>query len=211
MAHIDWRMKGRYIKNCNCAYGCPCDFNALPNEGHCEGMHGMQIDEGHFGDVDLTGVKWAGIYHWPGPLHEGNGTYQPVIDESATEAQRNAMLTIMTGQEQVEGTFWHIASMIVSKIIDPAFVPIEFECNVENRTARMSAPGLFETVTEPIKNPVTGGDHRVQTSMPEGFEYTLCEIASASVNKGMGEIKYDWPNGHSSVAHVEHTTNGLAR
>ena len=76
MSHVNWRMKGRYIKNCNCAYGCPCDFNARPTQGPCEGMAGMRIDEGHFGDVKLDGLHWAANYHWPGPLHEGNGTMQ---------------------------------------------------------------------------------------------------------------------------------------
>ena len=30
----DWRLKGEWMKNCNCAYGCPCDFNAPPTNGH---------------------------------------------------------------------------------------------------------------------------------------------------------------------------------
>ncbi|MGA7790694.1 MAG: DUF1326 domain-containing protein, partial [Xanthobacteraceae bacterium] len=29
--------------NCNCAYGCPCQFNALPTHGNCEAVAGMQI------------------------------------------------------------------------------------------------------------------------------------------------------------------------
>ena len=44
-------MKGKHLKNCNCAFGCPCDFNAPPSYGPCEGIAGMKIDEGHFGDV----------------------------------------------------------------------------------------------------------------------------------------------------------------
>jgi hypothetical protein len=29
---VDWRLKGEWIKNCNCAFGCPCDFNARPTK-----------------------------------------------------------------------------------------------------------------------------------------------------------------------------------
>ncbi|PPR28097.1 MAG: hypothetical protein CFH38_00171, partial [Alphaproteobacteria bacterium MarineAlpha10_Bin1] len=50
---IDWRIKAREFANCNCAYGCPCQFNALPTHGTCEAAIGFQIDEGHFGDVKL--------------------------------------------------------------------------------------------------------------------------------------------------------------
>lgn len=209
MAHTNWRMKGKWLKNCNCDFGCPCDFQSPPSRGHCEGSLGMQIDEGHFGDVDLSGLRWAAVYHWPGALHEGNGTMLPIIDERADPAQREALLKILSGQEQVEGTFFHIASMIVSNVLEPRFVPLEFAFDLESRTARMAAPGIFETTSEPIRNPVTGEPHRIRVSMPEGFEYRLAEIASASVNRGMGDIAYDWPGSHSSMAHVEHTHAGL--
>lgn len=28
MAQVDWQMKGPWVKNCSCTYGCPCDFNS---------------------------------------------------------------------------------------------------------------------------------------------------------------------------------------
>lgn len=203
-----WRMKGQHLKNCNCAFGCPCDFNARPTYEKCEGMLGMHIEEGHFGDVSLDGLNWAATYHWPGALHEGNGTLQAIIDERADEAQRNALLTILTGQEQDEGTFFHIISLIVSNMLQPLFLPIEFEFDLDGRTARMATPGVFETTSEPIKNPVTGAPHRIQIKMPEGFEYAEAEIASADT-KGTGEIKFDIAAGHSSLADVECTPTGV--
>lgn len=208
MATTDWRMKGKWLKNCNCAYGCPCDFNAKPTNGHCEGMLCMQIDEGHFGDTDLSGVKWAAVYRWPGPLHEGNGSFQPIIDAGTTDAQRDALFAILSGQHSAEGSFFHIASLIIENILEPQIVPIDFEFDLDSRTAKVSAPGIFETLSEPIKNPVTGGDHRVQIAIPGGFEYSVAEMANASVNKGIGEIRYDWPNSHSSMAHVDQTPGG---
>jgi hypothetical protein len=209
MADPIWKMKGQWLKSCNCDYGCPCDFNSLPSKTSCEGMLAMKIEEGYFKDVNLDGVVWAGTYAWPGALHEGNGTFLPVVDEKATDEQRNAILTILSGQEQVDGTFFQIVSMIVTKVIEPKFLPIEFEFNQEKRTARVAIPGVLETVTNPIKNPITGAEHRIQTVMPEGFEYHMAETASADVNKGLGEIQFDWPMGHSALCHVEHTSNGV--
>lgn len=210
MAHVDWRMKGTHLKNCNCAFGCPCDFNAPPTYGPCEGMAGMHIEEGHFGDVPLDGLCWAATYHWPGPLHEGNGTLQPVIDERADERQREALLTILSGGEQDEGTFFQILSMIVSRLLEPQFAAFEFECDAEARRARMVAPGIFETVTEPIANPVTGAPHRALVQLPEGFEYRLAEIGSAATLRGTGEIRFDHRDCHSSLARVEFVPTGLA-
>jgi hypothetical protein len=174
-------------------------------------MLGMRIESGHFEDVDLSGLHWAAVYHWPGALHEGNGTMLPVIDERADEKQRAALLTILSGLEQNDGTFLHIVSMIVSEVLEPQFVPMEFEFDLEKRTARFVAQGIFETVSEPIRNPVTGDKYRVQISIPEPFEYGLAEIASATINKGIGAIKYDWPDSHSSMAYVEHTPAGVVQ
>ena len=208
MANTSWRMKGRYMKNCNCAYGCPCDFNSKPTYGPCEGMAGMHIDEGHFGDVKLDGLNWAVTYHWPGALHEGNGTLQAIIEERADEQQRQALLTILSGQEQDEGTFFHILSVIVSNMLEPLFLPIEFEFDLEGRTARMAVAGVFDTTSEPIKNPVSGENHRIRVVMPEGFEHREAEIAHA-VTKGTGQIKFDISAGHSTLAIVEHTPSGV--
>jgi len=207
MAATNWRMKGKYVKNCNCAFGCPCDFNARPTYGHCEGMAGMHIDEGFFGDVRLEGLRWAVTYHWPGALHEGNGTMQAIVDEHADDQQRQALLTIFSGQEQDQGTFFWILSQIVSNFLAPKFLPIAFDFDLDGRTARVAVPGVFETTSQPIRNPVTGDPHRIQVHMPEGFEYLETEIASATT-RGMGDIRFDIADRHSSLAFVDHTPSG---
>lgn len=209
MAFTSWRMKGKHIKNCNCAYGCPCDFNAPPTYGPCEGMAGMHIDAGHFGEVNLDGLRWACTYHWPGPLHEGNGTIQAIVDERADDDQRGALLTILSGRDQVDGTFFQIISMIAPNVLKPLFLPIDFTFDLEGRTARVAVPEVFETTSEPILNPVTGAPHRIRVNMPEGFEYEEAEIASATL-KGTGDIAFDHAGRHSSMAHVTFTESGLA-
>lgn len=197
-SNVDWRMEGKYIKNCSCDPGCPCDFNAEPTHHYCEGMAGMQITKGNFGDVSLDGLKWAATYHWPGPLHEGNGTMQPYVDANASPEQRDAILTILSGQ--VGGTFFEILSQIVTTFHEPQFVPVHFEFDMDGRKAHMSVDGQFETTSAPIRNPVTNEEHRIQVVMPEGFEYARAEIGATVVNRSTGAIPYDHPNGHSSIA-----------
>ncbi len=93
-----WEIKAREFVNCNCDYCCPCQFNALLTKGNCEAIAGIQIDEGHYGDVDLSGLRIATIFYWPGAVHEGNGKYQAVVDERADEKQRGALLNIMSAK-----------------------------------------------------------------------------------------------------------------
>jgi hypothetical protein len=207
MPNRKWQMRGKYIKNCSCAFGCPCDFNARPTQGHCDGMAGMDIEEGHFDDVRLDGLRWAALVHFPGALHEGNGTLLPIVDERADDRQRQALLTILSGKEQQEGTFFQILSVIVTTFHDPRFLPIDFEFDLAQRTAKVTIPGVLETTTEPIRNPVTGEKHHILVHIPEGFEYREAEIASARI-RGRGPIPFDISAGHSSLAYVNHTPAG---
>jgi hypothetical protein len=204
-----WRMKGKWIKSCNCNWGCPCDFNAPPTHGHCEGMFGMQIDDGHYKDVDLSGLRWFVLVDFPGALHEGNGVAQFILDERATPAQREALLRILHGKDQVEGTLFHILSLIVTRFHDPIYAPIRFEFDEEARTARIEIPGVLEHVSEPIRNPVTGAPHRIRLHMPEGFEHDIGEIASTKINRVTAGITFDQHDTHSTLATVEHTQRGV--
>ena len=90
MATSDWRLEGEWIKNCNCAFGCPCDFNALPTQGYCKGMVGMRITKGHFEKTNLDGLVFAATVHFPGALHEGNGQLQPIVDRTFPLAEAGA-------------------------------------------------------------------------------------------------------------------------
>lgn len=208
MAGVNWRMKGRYLKNCNCIATCPCDTVGVPYPHRgCEGMAGMHILEGHFGDVRLDGLTWAVTYSWPGPLHEGNGSVQPFIDQKATEEQRNALLQILSGQA---GNPWfEILASIVTTVHEPQFVPITFEFDKAKRKARVSVPGALETASGPLTVPATGDEQRVIVRMPRGMEYREMEVAQAVVLKGTGAIKFDHRGTHSSLAEVEHTQAGL--
>ena len=67
MSETKWTIHGREFANCNCSYGCPCQFNALPTYGNCWAVVGIQIDNGHHGDVNLDGLKLAGIFKYPAP------------------------------------------------------------------------------------------------------------------------------------------------
>jgi hypothetical protein len=84
MPDVKWMLKGREFAHCNCAYGCPCQFNALPTHGDCHAVLAHDIEQGYHGDTKLDGLKFAGIVSWPGPIHLGHGQVQPIVDERAT-------------------------------------------------------------------------------------------------------------------------------
>src|SRR4030095_8086564 len=48
-----WRIIGDETGTCNCAWGCPCQFNALPTYGRCEALVALRIREGYYGPTKL--------------------------------------------------------------------------------------------------------------------------------------------------------------
>lgn len=203
-----WELKMKELVNCNCDYGCPCQFNAAPTHGNCYGIASFEVDEGHFGDIDMAGVKAISILSWPGAIHEGNGSVEVIIDDAATDAQKEAMLKIMTGQDTVPmATVFSVFASTMTTVHDPVFAPIDLDINVEDRTARINVPGLIECTGEPIRNAVTGETHRARINLPNGFEYTVAEMGSAT-GEAKGAIKHSLKDSYAQFAHLHLTNNG---
>ena len=209
MATVEWKIQGREFANCNCSYGCPCQFNALPTHGFCCAVAALQIEEGHFGDIKLDGLRTACFYKWPGAVHHGNGTMQIVVDKRADAKQRDALVRISTGQETDDmATMWWVFAAMSPNKLEPVFETIDFEVDVDARTAKLLIPGIVESVGVPIKNPVTGLDHRVRIDMPNGFEYRLAEIGSGRTSAS-GEIKLDLKDSYGQFARIHLSNKGI--
>lgn len=209
MSRIEWYIEGIEFSNCNCNYACPCQFESLPTEGDCKGFGVMRIDRGHFGDVKLDGLYAAMTFAWPGPIFEGRGQMQVILDERADDRQREALDRIMHGEEVVEaGNHWWVFNAMCDTKHDTLYKPIECEIDVEARTASVSIPGVIEATGRPIKSPVTGEDHRVRIDMPNGIEFRIAEIGSGTT-KAMGAIPLNLHDTYGQFSAVRHSHNGI--
>jgi len=186
-----WEIHGRELANCNCAYGCPCQFNALPTDGTCEAAAGFEIESGRYGDVPLDGLRAGITLKWPGPIHEGNGQMQLVIDDRANPTQRSALERIMTGQDTEEmATMWWVFAAMAPNRLETLYKPIDLKIDVEARKGHIVIPDVFELMAEPIRNPVTGAEHRARIDLPHGFEYRVAEMGSGTTKtRGAIELK----------------------
>ena len=208
---IPWEMQALEFANCNCDFGCPCQFNALPTHGNCEAVVGLDITKGFFGDVKLDGLKAVGVMKWPGPIHMGKGQAFLIVDERASEAQRNAILTIMTGGETAPGaTIFSVFASTLEKAFDPEFKKIDIEIDVDRRLGRISVAGLIDATGEPIRNPVTGAEHRARIDLPDGFEYEIAEIGQGSSTIS-GPIPLTLKATHSQFVRMHLNNNGIVK
>ena len=173
---IKWRIAGEEVGNCSCDWGCPCQFNAVPTRGDCQALLAWQISDGYFGDTRLDGMRFARLYWWPGPIHEGNGVRRTIIEEQATKEQRDALIALDSGQHG--GLYWEIFAAVCPNLIEPLFAPITLSVNREKRHATIRIPDIADSDIEPIKNPATGEEHRARIALPNGFEYKEAEMGN---------------------------------
>lgn len=208
MAGKIWNIAGKYLEYCSCDLGCPCESMAEPTYGSCTGLVAFKIDKGTCDGVPLDGLTVGATFYFPRAIHHGAGVMQPILDEHASEDQRNALFYILSGADQPVGTMFQIFASIVETIKDPVFTKIVFDWDLEKRRARFEAPGVIQAHSEPIRNPVTDTEHRIQTVLPEGWVFHEAEGA-AGFAKGTGAIKFDLNRRHSSLANFAWNQNGL--
>jgi hypothetical protein len=206
-----WEIKGTEFVNCNCDYGCPCQFNALPTHGNCIGIGAYTFATGHHGAVRLDGLKAVTVYKWPAAVHEGRGEMLMVIDESASEAQRQSLHRILMGEDTEPGkTVWNVFASTMERFHDPLFAPIEISIDVDARRSRVKAGSLINMTAEPIRNPVTGAEHRARIDLPDGFEYTIAEMGSGTSSVG-APIPIKLESTYAQLAHLHLNQNGVVR
>ncbi|GLV23937.1 DUF1326 domain-containing protein [Sphingobium sp. Cam5-1] len=204
-----WTIKGKEFVHCNCAYGCPCQFNALPTHGHCQAVAAIDIEQGHHDGTDLSGLRIGLIVAWPGPIHEGMGEAVPIVDERADAAQREALLRIMSGLDTVPGaTFFQVFATTYTKVHDPVFAPIDLRVDIDGRSAQLNVPGWIDARGEPIVNPVTGEAHRARINLPQGFEYDVCEVGRGWAQT-QGPVDVQLSDSHAQFAELHLTESGV--
>jgi hypothetical protein len=192
-----WRIKGDHAGSCNCVWACPCQFNGYPDKGNCEAVLVWEITEGSFGDVSLDGVRFGAAVHFPGALHEGNGTAQIVIGEGASDEQRNAILAMASGEQG--GDYFEIIASILSDVREPVVAPIELDVDRDARRGTFRMGDVTEGRIEPIVNPdiPDSGEHRVRIDLPDGFEYKQAEIGDTVEFRVNGDAPLSFSHEHT--------------
>jgi hypothetical protein len=204
----EWHITGEEIGSCNCAWGCPCQFDALPTYGSCEALVAYEIEHGHFGTTPLADVRFAQIFHWDGAVHEGNGWRRLVVDERATPDQRAAIKALTDGTQG--HPVFEIFSAMAPNALEPVVAPIELAYDQEKRQARIRIPEIAESRIEPIRNPVTGEEHRARIDLPNGFEYTLAEMGNSVYWRTTAgdHLAMEHENSYAQFVHFDWSSDG---
>ena len=167
-------LKGILLGACSCDWGCPCNFEAPPTSGFCEGSYLWHVQEGIYGQVPLDGLNFSWCAHSPGPLHLGNVTSVCFIDERADAQQRQALEGMLTTNPGVMP--FAIFKQLTSTFLGVRYVPFAIELNGTH--SRATIPGILDCRLTPMKNPVTGDEEPATLIKPKGFTSKQQELCS---------------------------------
>lgn len=170
------------------------------------------IEKGNFNDTNLDGLDWAMLLSWPGPVTDGNGTQQAIIDERADPAQREALRKILHGESTSPGaTVFFVYNSMVSTVLETLYEPIDLSIDVDARIASMTIDGLVEARGEPLAHPANPGlPTKIRISTPEGPRYLYAEMGNGNATARAG-IELDFTNSYCQFNVMHLNQDGLIR
>ena len=180
-----WQTSGTVLIACNCDYGCPCNFNANPTQGHCEGSWTWHIESGRYGDVALDGLSLTVAADWPKAIHEGGGEAVGFVDERADDRQREALTTLLRGDA---GGPWGVF-INTYRLDGPHAARYEIELN--GKQSRLRVGDAIELEMEAIRNPVTGAEFEGGAVLGTGLVFKEGSFAASKVFRVQDGVSYD--------------------
>jgi len=196
----DWSLKGTVLVSCNCDYGCPCNFNALPTQGKCEGGWTWHAEEGNWDGLSLAGLDFSLYVNWPGAIHEGNGEGVAFVDERADDAQREAIMTLLSGEA---GGPWGILGWTWPTLHGPHLVPYSVE--LDGVKWSVKAGDVLFVESHPIRNPVTGAEVHPHAVLPEGLIFKKADFGASETFRVSAEVDCDHSGQYTAVGPFAYT------
>jgi hypothetical protein len=193
-----WRADGNVLIACNCDWGCPCNFNARPSRGHCEGGWIWSIERGHVEDVGVDGLGVALFAKWPGAIHEGGGQAVCYIDDRADAAQRAALTRMLRGEL---GGPWGLFNKTYA-LGEPAIA--EFDVHLDDYATRARIGSAVSLELATIRNPVTQAEVHPEAVLPEGLVVKRASLGASKLFRVTGDVHYDHSGQYAAFGRFEY-------
>ena len=162
--------------------------------------------------MDLAGVSFAGIYKWPGEIVEGIGEAQLFISDTATPAQRDAIIKIATGETTEPGaTHFSVFASTLSTFHPIIDAPLDIVIDVDARKSNLKIDDRVESEGSSLINPFSGEETRAGIHLPGGFEYTYAETGMGTTKAKTDDIELNLDGSYSHFCQLHMNQSGVIR
>jgi len=193
-----FRVSGDVLIACNCDWGCPCNFNARPSRGFCQGGWIWMIEEGQVDGVNVSGLGAAVFAKWPAAIHEGGGRATCYVDDRASDAQYAALSRVLRGEF---GGPW---GLFIKTYALAAAVSVKFDVKLSGHASRASLGDVVELELQTIRNPVTQAEVHPGVVLPEGLVVKRGDLAASSVFRVRDDLGFDHSGQYAAFGHFEY-------
>jgi hypothetical protein len=143
-----YSFEGTLLEACSCNVNCPCWIGEDPDGGECYAIIGYHFDRGEINGVDVSGLSLVFTAHIPGNVLAGNWEVVALVDDQATDEQRDAVLAAFTGQ--LGGPLADLYQVIGTvKGVENATI----RHNIVDGAGSLEIDGILETAMEPYRGP----------------------------------------------------------
>lgn len=164
-----WSLKGDWFDVCSCNIACPCEFAQVPTDGKCQGVLAYRINEGTFGDTDMSGLNVIVIMRFAGDLWAGEAklTCGLLVDDRASQTQVEAVGAIFGG---AAGGWPAAFAQSIGDFRGVEVVPISIEIAEDLSSWSVNATGKVSASAVALTGPTADPTKRVQLINPPGSE-----------------------------------------
>ena len=195
-----WKLNGTVFVACNCDWGCPCNFNALPTKGKCEGGWTWHVNKGTYGQVALDDLNFSVYVNWPAAIHDGNGEALILVDERADARQRAAIDTLVGGKV---GGPWGVLAWTWPTIHGP--FAVSYDLHLDGINSRIRCGDYVEIEGGPIRNPVSGAVASPGVILPQGIIMKQGDLGASTRFRVTGAISYDHSGQYTGVGAFDYS------
>ena len=181
-----WHLNGQVLIACNCDWGCPCNFNARPTTGKCEGGWTWHVEKGASDQTPLDGLNFSVYANWPGAIHEGNGEALILIDRRADRRQRGAIEELLEGKI---GGPWGVLGWTWPTVHGP--YAADYDLVFDSVKTRLKCAEYVELEGGPIRNPVTGAESYPGVLLPQGIVVKRGDLGATTRFRVTRGVEYD--------------------
>lgn len=193
-----YQIAGSYFENCNCDVACPCGASNLvlpaTNE-RCNFLMAFNVTSGQIDGVDVSGAKLALLGDTPGQMSEGGWRVGVFLDADTTEAQREALVAVFSGQQ---GGPPGLLAPLVGEMLGVEVVPIRYE--EEGRRHSVTIGDAVDIEIEDFAGTEEGEVMELHHSMhPAGPTLTLARATRSQLSAFGVDFSAVGKNGHAAA------------
>ncbi len=181
----NWNLKGTYFESCNCSVACPCILLGPPTEGECTVVVAWHIEEGSYGNTDVSDLNVVVAAHSPGHMMEVKWKVAMYLDENASEEQQGALGQIFGGQA---GGHFEVMAGLMGEVVGVSPAKIEYKSDGKKRSLRI--PNVTELDIEAIEG--AGGAPVRITNNPFGIVPDVPPVIAKTSNGTFKDHGMDW-------------------